>query len=261
MYKIFRSIWIWTAVILLILFWLPLLAVIRLFDRDTVHYRTGRWFRRLGVAITKVNPTWKLNIDGHEVLDPRRPYVVVSNHQSMADIPLVSHLPWEMKWVAKKQLFDLPVVGWMMKMAGDIPVDRQAKSRRHQPIIRSMSYLKDKCSVMFFPEGTRSLNGKVHRFTDGAFLLAIKSGVPILPLVIEGSGECLPKHSWKFGDTQVVRLRVLEPVETTGLKRENVEELRDKVRDMIVSQIAEWRQVENSIVDALSAKKAGSPAG
>lgn len=249
------------AVILLIVFWLPFLGLIRLFDRDTVHYKTGRWFRRLGVAVTKVNPTWKLEIDGYHVEEPRRPYVVVSNHQSMADIPLVSHLPWEMKWVAKKQLFDLPVVGWMMKMAGDIPVDRRAKSRRHQPIIKSMSYLKKKCSVMFFPEGTRSVNGKVNRFTDGAFLLAIKSGVPVLPLVIEGSGECLPKNNWIFGDTQVVRLRVLEPVETTGMKRENVEELRDKVRDMIMAQIAEWRQVEKKIVDALSSKKAEPQAG
>lgn len=258
MYRTLRSIWIWAAAILIIVLWLPLLALIRLFDHDQVHYRTGRWFRRLGVAVTKVNPTWRLVIDGKKISDPRRPYVVVCNHQSMADIPLISHLPWEMKWVAKKQLFDLPVVGWMMKMAGDIPVDRAAKSRRHQPIIRSMSYLKDKCSVMFFPEGTRSVNGKINRFTDGAFLLAIKTGTPVLPLALDGSHECLPKHSWKFGDVQTVRLRVLEPVETTGLSRGDVEALRDKVRNMIVTQIAEWREAPSETIDALTVKAKSS---
>jgi 1-acyl-sn-glycerol-3-phosphate acyltransferase len=252
MFKVISSISIWFAVIALILLWLPLLGIIYVFDRDPVKYRTGRWFRRLGMAITKVNPTWKLQIDGYEVADPRKPYIVVSNHQSMADIPLISHLPWEMKWIAKKELFDTPVVGWMMKMAGDISVDRKADSRRAQSLIETLSYLKKKCSVMFFPEGTRSLNGKVHRFNDGAFLLAIKAGVPVLPLVLDGSRDCLPKHSWKFGKTQVVKLRVLEPIETEGMNRDHVAELREETRQVIIKQIAEWRDVPLAQIDGLS---------
>jgi 1-acyl-sn-glycerol-3-phosphate acyltransferase len=101
MVSILRSLWVWIAVVILILVWLPLLTIIRLFDRDEVHYTTGRWFRRLGVTMTKVNPFWRLHVTGFQVPRERQSFVVVSNHQSMADIPLLSHIPWEMKWVAK----------------------------------------------------------------------------------------------------------------------------------------------------------------
>ena len=77
-----RSVWIWTAIILLIIFWFPLLALIRLFDQDPVRYRTGRWFRRLGVAMAKVNPAWKVEVAGEHIENPRNPYIVVSNAAS-----------------------------------------------------------------------------------------------------------------------------------------------------------------------------------
>lgn len=244
-----RSAWIWLAVILLILIWLPLLMAVRLFDRDPVRYRTGRWFRRLGVAMTRANPAWKLVISGVQVENPRRPYVVVSNHQSHADIPLISHLPWEMKWIAKKELFSVPVVGWMMRLAGDIPVDRSDRRSGARMLLQANRYLQARCSVMFFPEGTRSPDGKVHQFNDGAFHLAVRAGVPILPLAVEGSRGCLPKKSWRFGEGQRVLLSVLQPVETGGLTAEDVPSLRDEVRARIIGQIARWRGIPPSNVD------------
>ena len=247
-----RSLWIWFAVVALIIAWLPLLAVIRLIDRDQVRYRTGRWFRRLGVAITRVNPAWQLRISGERITDPRRPYVVVSNHQSFADIPLLSHLPWEMKWIGKVELFRLPFVGWMMKLAGDIPVDRQDRRSGAKMLLAAHKYLQQKCSVMFFPEGTRSLDGRVGRFNDGAFHLAIKAHVPVLPVAVEGSHGCLPKKSWRFGKPQEVFLKVLPPVETAEMSSDDMETLREKVRQMIIRQIAEWRQADPSTVDCLS---------
>ncbi len=252
-----RSIWIWFATILLILLWLPLLATIRLFDRDPVHYRTGRWFRRLGVAMTKANPAWRLHISGERISDPRRPYIVVSNHQSHADIPLISHLPWEMKWLAKIELFQMPVIGWMLKLAGDIAVDRQDKRQGVQVLIVVGNYLRQKCSVMFFPEGTRSPDGRVHPFNEGAFRLAIKHRVAILPLAVEGSRNCLPKHSWKFGEPADIQLKVLSPVETTGLEVKDTTQLCESVRRMIIDQIAEWRNVASSEVDACATSGAG----
>lgn len=245
-----RSTWIWFATLSLIILWLPLLTVIRLFDRDPVHYRTGRWFRRLGVAITKVNPAWRLHISGERITDPRRPYVVVSNHQSYADIPLISHVPWEMKWLAKVELFRLPVVGWMLKLAGDIPVHRQDKRQGVAVLGIAGKYLRQHCSVMFFPEGTRSPDGKVHSFSEGAFRLAIKEGVPVLPLVIEGSGECLPKHGWKFGKPGIIRLKILPPVETAGMNAGDATMLCSRVRRMIIEQLAAWRNVSPAEVDA-----------
>ncbi len=237
-----RSAYVWAATALLILFWLPLLAFVRLFDRDPALYTTGRMFRRLGAAITRVNPTWQITVEGLEHIgDPRHPYVIVSNHQSNADIPVVSRLPMEMKWVGKKSLFDLPFIGWMMKLAGDIEVDRSDARSRAGVLIRGREYLKKKCSVIFFAEGTRSKDGRVLPFTDGAFKLAIKAKVPILPIAIEGTGDALPKTSWRFGAPTPIRLRVLAPVETTGLKPSDVPALRERVRTIIAQQIAAWR--------------------
>jgi 1-acyl-sn-glycerol-3-phosphate acyltransferase len=85
-----RSALIWAAIVGLIVIWLPLLAVVRLFDRDPARYRTGRFFRQLGVAMTRVNPYWNIELEGHFPEDPRRPFVVVANHQSIGDIAVGS---------------------------------------------------------------------------------------------------------------------------------------------------------------------------
>lgn len=256
-----RSLWTWTAIIALIVVWLPLLAIRRLFDRDPAHYATGYWFRRLGAMMTHVNPMWRVEILGETIRDPRKPYVVVSNHQSHADIPIISRLPWEMKWVAKAELFKIPVAGWMMRLAGDIPVDRGNKRSRANVLIKAREYLQQKCSVMFFPEGTRSRDGRMLPFTDGAFRIAIKEQVPILPLVIEGTQNALPKNTWKFGKPSTIRLKVLNPIETIGLKATDTATLRDLVQTRIMEQIAEWRHVPLEAVarQSLSAGPATQP--
>ena len=247
-----RSLWIWVAVGVLMVVWFPLLLVIRLMDRDPARYQTGRWFRRLGVAMTKVNPFLQLDISGYTVQNPRNPYVVVSNHQSLADIPLISHLPWEMKWVGKESIFKMPFAGWMMRLAGDIPVDRADARSGARALIHAASILERKCSVMFFPEGTRSPDARVGKFNDGAFHLAIRAGVPILPLVVEGSHGCLPKRSWRFQDMHRVTLLVLPPVDTTGLSAGEAPRLREKVRKMIIDHLSHLRGVDPSAVDRLA---------
>lgn len=247
-----RSLWIWASAGLLILIWFPLLWIIWLFDRDPVRYRTGRMFRRLGKVMTIANPLWKLKISGQKNINPRNPYVIVSNHQSFADIPLIANLPWEMKWLTKKELFKIPIVGWMLRMSGDVPVDRKNKRAAAQAFIKASRYISQKCSVIFFPEGTRSPDGLIHRFNDGAFQLAIRNQVPIIPLVLEGSRDCLPKKSWRFGKSREIFLKILPPVPTEGMTPGDAEGLRDTIRNLIIGQIAEWRQVDPAAVDALS---------
>jgi 1-acyl-sn-glycerol-3-phosphate acyltransferase len=244
-----RSAWIWIAISLLIVVWLPLLWGISLFDRDPVRYRTGRWFRRLGVAMTKVNPTWNLHVGGFEVTDPRHPYVVVSNHQSLADIPLISHVPWEMKWVGKQELFKLPLVGLMMKFSMDIPLDRKDPRSGAKMLLRCLRVLEQKCSVMFFPEGTRSPDGLLGKFNEGAFHLAIKAGVPILPLVVEGSFDCLPKKSWRFGKPAAITVKILPPVTTDGLTTSEAPVLCAKVREIILNELSMLRGTTPDNVD------------
>jgi 1-acyl-sn-glycerol-3-phosphate acyltransferase len=215
--------------------------MIRLTDRDPVRYRTGRAFRTLGYMISKVNPNWKVTIEGAEEIDDRNPYVMVSNHLSNADIPVISNLPWEMKWVAKKELFSIPVLGWMMKLAGDIAVDRSAAGKKVGVFKQCKYYLDRDISVMFFPEGTRSRNGRLNRFAYGAFDLAIREQVPLLPIALDGTQGCLPKQTWVFEENVFVRMKVLDPIPTKGLTKSDTEKLVDQVRSAILKQLAEWR--------------------
>ncbi len=244
-----NSVIIWAGIALLILIWLPLLAARRISDRDPALYKTGKLFRRLGYAISKINPNWNIEIEGNININDRKPYIIVCNHMSNADIPLISNLPWEMKWVAKKELFEVPVIGWMMKLAGDISVDRQAKNRRAVTLKKCFYCLDHQCSIIFFPEGTRSRNGNLNRFNNGAFDLAIRRKLEILPLVIDGTRDCLPKKSWRFKPDVHVRLKILEPVSGSLYSRNQTEQFTIDVRNKIRKQLAEWRNVSEDEVD------------
>lgn len=246
-----RSAYVWVASSLLILVWLPLLALIRLTDRDPARYRTGRWFRRLGVAMTRVNPFWTIEISGEMPENPRRPYVVICNHQSLADIPIVSLFPWEMKWVGKAELWKIPFIGSMMRLAGDIPVKRGDARDGAHALIKAREYLRKKCSVIFFPEGTRSKDGRVRGFNEGAFGLAIREKVPVLVLALDGTLDALPKNSWQFGGGGEIRAKVVGEVDTAGYGRGDAGRLSSDVRRMILDQIGLWRGVDASQVDAL----------
>jgi 1-acyl-sn-glycerol-3-phosphate acyltransferase len=243
------SLYVWFSFSVTLLVWFCLVGISRLFDRDPIRYRTGYIFRKIGNATTFINPMWKLHISGETISNPRNPYVVVCNHQSLADIPLISNLPWEMKWMAKEELFHIPIVGLMMQWSGDIAVDRKNARSGAQALIKAQSVLAQKCSVMIFPEGTRTQDGRVRQFSDGAFHLAIRAKVPILPLVIEGSRDCIPKHSWKFGKPSDILLKILPPIDTSSFSVKDVAVLRDTVRTAMMAQIADWRNVPIEAVD------------
>jgi 1-acyl-sn-glycerol-3-phosphate acyltransferase len=244
-----RSLAIWFLVLACVALWVPLIGGVRLFDRHPARLRTGRWFRRLGIVVTKLNPLWKLRVDGIPALPMESPCVMVSNHQSLADIPLISHLPWEMKWIAKRSLFRLPLIGWMMRMAGDVPLDRADARSGARSLLRAARYLRQGCPVMFFPEGTRSADGRVGRFHDGAFRLALRERVSVIPIAIDGSRACLPKHSWRFGAARTIRVRVLPPIEVANLGPDQTAALRDRARRAIIRQIAQWRDADETAVD------------
>jgi len=240
----------WAAIVLITLSALPVIAVLRVLDRSPARLRAGRALRIFGSAFTRINSAWHLRITGVDPATLRHPYVVVSNHLSAADIPLISRLPWEMKWVAKKALFDVPVLGWMLHMVGDIPVDRKDPRSRATVLRRARSRITNGASVMFFPEGTRSRDGRLKTFHDGAFRLAIAAGVPVLPLAIDGTSDALPTSGWQFSDANI-RLAVLPPVPTDGLTADDVAALRDRVRGIIRAQVAEWRGLPEAAVDGL----------
>jgi 1-acyl-sn-glycerol-3-phosphate acyltransferase len=229
------SLWAWLVLVLCILLWFPMLLIVRLvtFPFDLPGYSAGYLFRRIGPAMAGLNPMWSFRYSGRMPANPRNPYVVVSNHESFADILLISHLPWEMKWLSKAELFRIPIMGWMMWLAGDIPVKRGFGPSALEAMERCRRMLRQRVSVMIFPEGTRSRTAELLPFKDGAFRLAIESGVPILPLAVSGTRTALPKHDWRFGRS-VGEVRVLDPIETSGLTLADVPALKARVRDIIV---------------------------
>jgi 1-acyl-sn-glycerol-3-phosphate acyltransferase len=224
------SIWAWVeiALVALVGFVLQtvLFAVCLPFDRRRAV--AGRAFRLVGVVAARLNPFWRFGVVGAVPSAPRRT-VVVSNHESNADPFLISFLPWEMKWLGKASLFRIPVAGWMMWMAGDVPVHRGDSDSAKEAMAACARWLARGMPVMLFPEGTRSKDGQLLPFKDGAFRLAIETGAEVLPLAVAGTGTALPKHSWKFGRAEG-RVTVGTPIATTGMTLADVEPLKARVR-------------------------------
>lgn len=243
MYITLVSIWAWFVLASCLILWLPILALIRLvtWPFDKGRYWAGYFFRQVAVVTSTLNPLWRFKVSGTMPADPRRPYVVVSNHESFVDILLISHLPWEMKWLSKVEILRIPVLGWDMWLAGDVPVERGTRKSALKAMRRCQEVLKDKVSVMMFPEGTRSETEELLPFKEGAFRLAIDSGVAILPVVVRGTREALQKHGWRFGPSHA-EVRVLPPVETTGLTTKDVPALSERIRNLIMAEREEMRK-------------------
>ena len=212
------SAWAWVAAVLTVLIGFFYVSMVWLVTApfDSGRYRAGRAFRQLAVAHVKLNRLWRFETDGAPPDDPRRPYVVVSNHESYADIFLVSQFPWEMKWLSKDTIFRIPVMGWMMRMANDVPVTRGKRESAVAALVECRDRLARRVSVMIFPEGTRSPTDELLPFKDGAFHLAIDAQVPILPIATEGLTRA---------DLPALRERVRETIDAArrALQRELAE--------------------------------------
>lgn len=228
--------WAWVETVALVIIATPIAFVVFLVTApfDKGRYAAGRFLRLLGVLSVKLNPLWKFDVAGQLISDPRRPYVAVSNHESYADIFLISHLPWEMKWMSKETMFKIPCFGWMMRMAGDIEIRRGERSSVVQAMKEARDRLRKQVSVMMFPEGTRSRSGELLPFKDGAFRLAVEAQAPILPLVVAGTRDCMAKGTFRFQRARA-RVKVLAPIETAGMTMDDVAALRERTRDVIAA--------------------------
>jgi 1-acyl-sn-glycerol-3-phosphate acyltransferase len=230
------SIWSWFALGVIVIVWTPMVALVRLatlpFDRGA--YAAGYLFSKLTVVHQTLTPLWKFRTSGTLPDDMRRPYVVVSNHESFVDILLISHLPTEMKWMSKIEIMRIPLVGWMMWLARDIPLERGDAASTAKALDASRERLSRNVSVMIFPEGTRSKTGELRQFKTGAFRLAIEAQVPVLPLAVYGTRDALRKHDWRLGNAEA-EVRVLDPISTEGLTMDDVGALSERVRDVIVA--------------------------
>jgi 1-acyl-sn-glycerol-3-phosphate acyltransferase len=233
------SLWSWLTIALVASVGCCLQAVLLLvtFPFDRRRYLAGRWFRLMGIAAARLVPSWRFGVHGHAPRGIAGRTVCVSNHESNADPFLISFLPWEMKWLYKSSLGLVPFVGWSMWLAGDVPVHRGERDSAAAAMARCKQWLDQGMPIMIFPEGTRSKDGTLGAFKDGAFRLAIDAGADLLPLAISGTRTALPKHSWKFGDARA-RVSVGRPIETAG---KTVEALKQEARAQIEELVAQMR--------------------
>jgi len=226
--------WTWFSTVVIVMLGTPIVALIYAVTRpfDAGRYAAGRAFRLVAVTTLKFNPFWHFETRGSAPSDPRRPYLVVANHESYADVFLISMFPWEMKWLSKDTMFKVPCMGWMMQMAGDIKLTRGNRDSAVQALAQCRDRLQKRVSVMIFPEGTRSRDGAMLPFKEGAFRLAIKEHVPILPIAVAGTRHAMAKGSFRFRRARALAV-VLEPVSTEGLTLKDTARLREDVRQRI----------------------------
>jgi 1-acyl-sn-glycerol-3-phosphate acyltransferase len=224
--------------VVIIVLGLPVLALLVLvtvpFDRT--RRIPGLFLRRLGSTPTYVFPFWHVRIEGEQ--PESGSYVCVSNHQSFLDIFGMARQRREMKWIAKEEIFKLPLFGHYFRLSGDIPVNRGDRESGGAALTKARWYLDRGMPVMIFPEGTRSRDGKMGPFKPGAFRLAIEAQVPILPMAVTGSAYGMPKGSPWIRPTLVL-VRVLEPIETKGMTGADVVSLMATTRERIAVAEAE----------------------
>ena len=234
---------LWASYVAIVILWTPLVLVFRVFtfpwDRD--RYRIGRLFHASAALAARINPFWTFRIFDEVRPDDRKPYVFVANHSSFTDVFLVASLPWEMKFLSKKTIFQIPLLGWQMRLAGDVPIVRGDRESAREAMREMRNRLDRRLSVLFFPEGTRSLDGSLAEFREGAFRLAIEAGVEVLPLAITGAAGGLPKHSFVFRPATAT-LIVLRPEPTAGLAAADAPRLAARVRERIADAIRAARE-------------------
>jgi 1-acyl-sn-glycerol-3-phosphate acyltransferase len=222
---------VWQTVVIL---WTPVVAIALVLTGwwDRPRWITGRVFRFGAPILVWLNPFWSVRVEGRVPDRDAHPFIAVSNHESLADIILIGTLPWDMKWLSKSSIFRVPFLGLMMRMAGDVSVQRNHAGSRVASYEALRRWLDRGASVMLFPEGTRSRSAEMLPFRNGAFRLAIETGWPILPLAVHGTRYAIRKGSMRFGDARVV-VRILDPVTTAGLEAEDTDALRMSVRKQI----------------------------
>jgi 1-acyl-sn-glycerol-3-phosphate acyltransferase len=177
----------------------------------------------------------KIELHGLDKIDFSKSYVFAGNHQSHIDVVSVfSILPLTVRYIAKKELFRIPIFGWAMAASGTIQVDRSNREKAIKSIEQAGESIRNGVSVILFPEGTRSDDGEIHAFKKGAFVLATKSGVPVVPISISGTRKILEKHSLKL-KPGTVKIVISDPIESSNYKLEEREKFANDVRQVIIN--------------------------
>ena len=201
--------------------------------KKLLHRFTCFW----GSLYTWLNPAWPVTLEGREHIRSDAAYVMVANHQSLLDILVLFRLFRHYKWVSKVENFRVPFIGWNMSLNGYIELKRGDRTSVVKMMSACRVTLAEGNSIMMFPEGTRSLDGRMRRFKTGAFELAKASGRPILPIVLNGTSNALPKRGFVLQGRHPIHISILEEIPVEEFAAESAEKLTERVRDLIGAKL------------------------
>lgn len=179
----------------------------------------------------------KVTVHGSEHIPQDHSAVYIVNHQSNFDIPILyAGLPLQFRWMAKKELFDVPLFGLAMRRCGYIPIDRSDRRKTMHSMNEAAQQIRDGASVIIFPEGTRTSDGHLQDFKKGGFLIAVKAQVPVIPVAIKGSFKVMSKNSLRI-NSGAIEMEIFPALDTAGLKNADIETLMAKVRQSIAAKL------------------------
>ena len=232
--------WMFLIVSSVLLF--PVAVMIRLvtapFDRRLVilHRFTSFW----ASLYTWLNPFWRVSLKRKKI-NPDTAYIMIANHQSMVDIFALFLTFFHFKWVSKAENFKFPFIGWNMRLNRYIEIQRGTAKGSVSMMRKAEAAVKEGSSIFIFPEGTRSKNGELGLFKRGAFELAKKLQVSILPVVVDGSSEALPVGSFILSGLHRIRIHVLDPIPIEQIQSLSVDDLISLSRQLILQELATMR--------------------
>ncbi len=203
---------------------------------DMAHL-VGRFWAKSILLVSQV----KVTVEGFDHINPRTTYIYMANHQSMFDIPvLLGYLPVQFRWLAKKELFRIPVFGHALARVGYISIDRSDRKAAHNSLLEAARKIAQGVSVVIFPEGSRSENGQIKPFKAGGFHLAVRAGRPIVPVVICGTRSVMPKGSLRVNPGQII-VSINPPIDTASCDTKTKKLLMDSIRSIMKTELERIR--------------------
>ncbi|MEJ5348741.1 MAG: lysophospholipid acyltransferase family protein [Desulfosoma sp.] len=214
---------------------LAAIGIVLLTRRSDWAHLCGRLWGNLNLWAAGVT----VEVHGQEHLDPQKPVVYAANHQSWFDIfAILGKLPVQFRWLAKEELFRIPIFGHAMRLIGYVPIDRSDRKKAFQSLEEASRRVREGTSIVIFPEGTRSRDGVLQPFKKGGIILAIQSGQPIVPIALSGSYKILPKGA-RLVRPGRLRMTICEPIETAKMTMEDRDRVIEKVREAIRRHLTE----------------------
>jgi 1-acyl-sn-glycerol-3-phosphate acyltransferase len=221
------TVWCWTGCGLSTAFWATVSILGSLFSGTgrLQHFCMRRWSKdNLWLSRARVQ------VEGLENIDRSQPQIFAANHSGLHDIlSLSAHLPIQFRWVAKKSLFNVPFMGWHMRRSGYIPIDRDNPREAARSIIEAARIIRGGVNAIAFPEGTRSRTGDIGQFRSGAFALALRAGVPLVPITLEGSYRVIMPKTLQVNPGTIIRIKIDKPIDLASYDKTDRHRLMEEL--------------------------------